>query len=201
MLEDKLVLVKSMISKNIGKSHTDLLRLFENIKEELMNLYEQSSEMSSSRAEENGNAAFEKLSQEMHGLQKEIKTLEATLDSKDQEMTILNKKSQADQVELKTLRKACQLQKDDLFNMELKLQRALEDASNAKFDSEFSKSESSKEFDKKLAEKEAIFEKETKAMRDQLTEVMGNEGTEDLFTTLLTQPRVTRTFIIFQPIY
>ena len=39
MLEDKLVLVKSMISKNIGKSHTDLLRLFENIKNRMVQVF------------------------------------------------------------------------------------------------------------------------------------------------------------------
>ena len=37
MLEDKLVNIRSMISKNIGKTHTDLLRLFENMKQEIMN--------------------------------------------------------------------------------------------------------------------------------------------------------------------
>ena len=31
-----------MISKNIGRSQTDLMRAFENIKEELMNLHESS---------------------------------------------------------------------------------------------------------------------------------------------------------------
>ena len=36
VLEDKLVRVRTMISKNIGRSHTDMLRAFENIKEELM---------------------------------------------------------------------------------------------------------------------------------------------------------------------
>ncbi len=41
MLEDKLVKVKTMISKNIGRSQTDLMRIFEDIKEELMNLYEE----------------------------------------------------------------------------------------------------------------------------------------------------------------
>jgi hypothetical protein len=35
-LDDKLVKIKNMISKNIGKTHTDLLRLFENIKQEVM---------------------------------------------------------------------------------------------------------------------------------------------------------------------
>ena len=36
VLEDKLVRVRTMISKNIGRSHTDMLRAFENMKEELM---------------------------------------------------------------------------------------------------------------------------------------------------------------------
>ena len=36
-LEDKIVAVKSMISKHIGRSQTDLMRIFEDIKEELMN--------------------------------------------------------------------------------------------------------------------------------------------------------------------
>ena len=32
--------VRGMISKNIGRSQTDLMRTFEDIKEELMSLYE-----------------------------------------------------------------------------------------------------------------------------------------------------------------
>ena len=39
-LEDKITKVRGMISKNIGRSQTDLMRAFEDIKEELMNLYE-----------------------------------------------------------------------------------------------------------------------------------------------------------------
>ena len=41
MLEDKLITVKNMINKNIGRSQTDLMRLFENVREELLNLYDQ----------------------------------------------------------------------------------------------------------------------------------------------------------------
>lgn len=36
VLEDKLVRVRTMISKNIGRSHTDMIRAFENIKQEMM---------------------------------------------------------------------------------------------------------------------------------------------------------------------
>ena len=117
MLEDKLVLVKSMISKNIGKSHTDLLRLFENIKEELLNLYEQREVVNSNKAEE---GMVDKLVNDNHALKKEIKGLEQVVESKDQEIGMLQKKSQADNVELITLRKATQLQKDSMYNMEIR---------------------------------------------------------------------------------
>ena len=80
MLEDKLVLVKSMISKNIGKSHTDLMRLFEDVKEELMNLYEQREATADIRQE--GGGAVEKLGAENHSLKKEIKHLEHAMSSK-----------------------------------------------------------------------------------------------------------------------
>ena len=41
MLEDKLITVKNMINKNIGRSQSDLIRLFENVREELLNLFDQ----------------------------------------------------------------------------------------------------------------------------------------------------------------
>ncbi len=44
LLEDTLIKVRGMISKNIGRSQTDLMRAFENIKEELMKLHEPSAE-------------------------------------------------------------------------------------------------------------------------------------------------------------
>ena len=37
-LEDKLIKVKGMITKNIGRSQTDLMRAFEDIKQEIMSL-------------------------------------------------------------------------------------------------------------------------------------------------------------------
>ena len=100
MLEDKLVMVKAMISKNIGKSHTDLLRLFEDIKEELINLYDQREAFNS----KDDPGVVEKLGSELHTLKKEMKQIEMSLISNNQEMGILQKKSQADDVELKTLR-------------------------------------------------------------------------------------------------
>ena len=124
MLEDKLVLVKSMISKNIGKSHTDLLRLFEDIKEELINLYEQREVINANNKED---GTVDKLLSENHALKKEIKNFEQVLDSKDQEIGALRQRSQADTVELTTLRKATELQKEGMYNMELRLEKSLEE--------------------------------------------------------------------------
>ena len=171
MLEDKLVMVKSMISKNIGKSHTDLLRLFENIKEELMNLYQQREIFNA----KDDPGVIEKLGSEVHILKKEMNQIEQSLASKDQEISILQKKSQADDVELKTLRKACQLQKDDIYNMELKLQRTFEEGSNFKRETEEAKMLTKKEFDLKMAEKESEFEREQKSMKERMHHVMSNE--------------------------
>ena len=173
MLEDKLVLVKSMISKNIGKSHTDLLRLFENIKEELMNLYEQREVINSNKAEE---GMVDKLVNENHALKKEIKGYELNLESKDQEIVVLQKKSQADNVELTTLRKATQLQKDSMYNMEIRLEQALEDSSRIKLEAEAAKIEALKENERQMSERENEMEKEKQAIQKQLQDVLSNEA-------------------------
>ena len=85
MLEDKLVTVKSMISKNIGKSHTDLMRLFEDVKEELMNLFEQREAIVASTKDD---TAIEKLGAENHNLKKDLKQLEQDIGARDQEIGI-----------------------------------------------------------------------------------------------------------------
>ena len=94
------------------------MRLFEDVKEELINLYDQR-EVIVANSKDDG--ALEKLGAENHNLKKEIKQFEQHLESKDQEIDVLQKKTQADSVELMTLRRACQLQKDDLYKLELKL--------------------------------------------------------------------------------
>lgn len=55
-LEDKLVKMRTLIGNNIGKTHTDLLRLFEKMNTELIDLYD----------EENGgaNISFDKVAME-----------------------------------------------------------------------------------------------------------------------------------------
>jgi len=169
MLEDKLVTVKSMISKNIGKSHTDLMRLFEDVKEELMNLFEQREAIVASTKDD---TAIEKLGAENHNLKKDLKQLEQDIGARDQEIDILQKKTQADSVELMTLRRACELQKDDMYKLELKLEGALEQVEHSKREAMESRNEAMKEFQLKLSERESEMEKEKKSMETRLHDVL-----------------------------
>ena len=80
----------------------------------------------------------------------------------------MQRKTQADEVELMTLRKATQLQKDGLYNMELKLQHSLEDGSRMKYELDAATAEVIKDCDRKIVEREAELEKEQKAIKVEL---------------------------------
>ena len=95
-----------------------------------------------------------------------LQVLSVTL--QDQELAILQRKTQADEVELMTLRKATQLQKDGLYNMELKLQHSLEDGSRMKYELDAATAEVIKDCDRKIAEREVELEKEQKAIKVKL---------------------------------
>merc|ERR1719266_2262678 len=90
-------------------------------------------------------------------------------------VAILQRKTQADEVELMTLRKATQLQKDDLYNMELKLQHSLDEGSRMKYELDAATAEVIKDCDRKIAERESEVEKEQKSMKERLHDVMANE--------------------------
>ena len=77
----------------------------------------------------------------------------------------MQRKTQADEVELMTLRKATQLQKDDLYNMELKLQHSLDEGSRMKYELDAATAEVIKDCDRKIAERENEVEKEQKSMK------------------------------------
>merc|ERR1719266_679110 len=90
-------------------------------------------------------------------------------------VAILQRKTQADEVELMTLRKATQLQKDDLYNMELKLQHSLDEGSRMKYELDAATAEVIKDCDRKIVEREAELEKEQKAIKERLHDVLSNE--------------------------
>ena len=89
---------------------------------------------------------------------------------------ILQKKTQADSVELMTLRRACELQKDDMYKLELKLEGALEQVEHSKREAMESRNEAMKEFQLKLSERESEMEKEKKSMESRLHDVLSNEA-------------------------
>ena len=88
----------------------------------------------------------------------------------------MQKKTQADSVELMTLRRACELQKDDIYKLELKLEGALEQVEHSKREAMESRNEAMKEFQVKLSERESEMEKEKKAMESRLHDVLSNEA-------------------------
>jgi len=55
-------------------------------------------------------------------LTRKLQELEKQLDERDSKVNTMQRSNQTDGVELLTLRKACQLQKQDLENMETKLE-------------------------------------------------------------------------------
>ncbi len=55
-------------------------------------------------------------------LTRKLQELEKQLDERDSKVNTMQRSNQTDGVELMTLRKACQLQKQDLENMEAKLE-------------------------------------------------------------------------------
>jgi len=173
MLEDKLITVKNMINKNIGRSQTDLIRLFENVREELLNLYDQRETIVANSKDD---SAIDKLGTENHNLKKELKQLEQTVETKDQELDVLQKKTQADSVELMTLRRACQIQKDDLYKFELKLESSMEQLEQLQTAVQDAKDEVTKEFQEKITERENEMEQEKQIMKDRLHEVLSNEA-------------------------
>ena len=88
----------------------------------------------------------------------------------------MQKKTQADSVELMTLRRACELQKDDMYKLELKLEGALEQVEHSKREAMESRNEAMKEFQLKLSERESEMEKEKKSMESRLHDVLSNEA-------------------------
>ena len=65
ILEEKLIKIKTNVDKNIGKTHTDLLRLFEKMKQDLSSLYDTDGIMLNFDA-----AAYEKVRINIHYITK-----------------------------------------------------------------------------------------------------------------------------------
>ena len=75
-----------------------------------------------------------------------------------------------------TLRRACQIQKDDLYKFELKLESSMEQLDQLQTAVQDAKDEVTKEFQEKITERENEMEKEKQIMKDRLHEVLSNEA-------------------------
>ena len=114
ILEDKLVNIKSMITNNIGRSQTDFQRLFDRIKQEVLQMHDDHI-MTNSNFD---TAAYEKVFGENVELKRRIGEGEQRREEVMQENRELLGRTKADALELATLKKACQMQKEDMLALE-----------------------------------------------------------------------------------
>uniref|UniRef100_A0A0K2V9X4 Putative LOC100881837 [Megachile rotundata] n=1 Tax=Lepeophtheirus salmonis TaxID=72036 RepID=A0A0K2V9X4_LEPSM len=181
MLEDKLLKVKTLIGKNIGKSHTDLLRLFENIKEELMQLYSERSQLSIERS------TYEKITSENLDLTKKNIELERLLEERDQCYLNVQTRQQADALENMALKKACQIQKTEIGNHERSLEDLQKELDLLKKDCEVKYKnkiveaeqklrDTEDHYEEELKKQENIFSEERGRLRDQMKVIAANEA-------------------------
>jgi len=178
-LEDKLVRVRTMISKNIGRSHTDMLRAFENIKEELM----------AEVVGDAGNvehAALEKAMNENISLIQKVADLGNVLNQSETDKTNMAQRQKEDAVELATLRKACQMQKTDISELESTIadlkaeadgeRMSADDRLNAKIkEGEAALKSMEEDYEGKFTNMEEIFMDERTKIKAELHEVTSNE--------------------------
>lgn len=172
MLEDKLMMVKSMISKNIGKSHTDMLRIFEDIKEELMHLYQ---EREAIVAHNKDDGAVEKLGVENVTLKHRVTELEHDISNKDQTIGTMQRQQQSDGLELMTLRKACQMQKQDMEVMDKRIIQAEEQCKKIASEGQADKQQVIRDFETQLQQQEDAFDEERRNIKEKLHDVTSNE--------------------------
>lgn len=178
-LEDKLTKVRAMISKHIGRSQTDLIRIFEDIKEEIMSLYDETvASKDNTKIDDKVRVRkimskvekklihiydiFQLLAENTLLLEK-LKDLEKKNAEKEQTVSIIKRKMQADEVEASTMKKVCQMQKDEIAGLEHEIARLQSDAENQ---------------DAKMMEIEGNYRDEMKAMRNDLESQMTRQEDE-----------------------
>ena len=122
-----------MISKHIGRSQSDLIRIFEDIKEELMNLYEERESMAVS---ENGD--LEKVLFEKKELGRRLGEIEKKLEDREVFCSTVQRKQQEDAAEIGSLRKTVAQQRQTIADLEGALgdtQNQWDDSSKGEADS------------------------------------------------------------------
>jgi len=192
VLEDRLVSVRNLTSKHIGRSQTDLTRVFEKIKVELSDLYE---ERQTNAAADIGD--LEKVLYENKELCRRLEDIEKKLDERELFCSNVAKKQQEDTAEINSLTNLCERQRVNISNLETALgdtqadmdktddvtkedkKKMVEEyeekifAQRQKMEGEFSEMETN--YTKQMKETEDNFAEERTKIRQQLHEVTSNE--------------------------
>lgn len=181
-LEDKMIRIRGMISKNIGKTHTDLLRLFENMKQELMN-----NELNFSKGVNTELEAYQKIMSENVELHRRVSEQDKVLQEFRHSNESMSNQQQADSIEINSLRKTCQLQKQTIDSLEKELHNLQDELHHNRLESddrynnkikemEQAKKELMENYEQEMAKNEDIFTEERNKIREQLLEVTRNEA-------------------------
>eukprot|EP00094_Tigriopus_californicus_P001080 TCALIF_01045-PA protein Name:"Similar to Adpgk ADP-dependent glucokinase (Mus musculus)" AED:0.27 eAED:0.27 QI:205/0.53/0.35/0.64/0.92/0.85/14/0/1299 len=181
-LEDKMIRIRGMISKNIGKTHTDLLRLFENMKQELMN-----NELNFSKGINTELEAYQKIMSENVELHRRASEQDKVLQEFRHANESLSNQQQSDKIEITSLRKTCQLQKQSIDSLEKELHNVHDELHHNRLESderynnkirdmEQSKKELMEHYEQEITKNEDAFMEERTKIREQLLEVTRNEA-------------------------
>ncbi len=177
-LEDKLNHVRDLIGKNIGRTHTDLLKLFEKMKTEL--------EASDDDIFGFDATALEKIANENLHLTRRVQEAETNAEEHRQAALKSAKDQQDLTLEMLALKKACQLQKREnealvSANEDLRdeIHRNRLDADQRYNDKvgelEETRKDTVQHFEAELRKQEEIFLEERSKIKEQLHEVTSNE--------------------------
>eukprot|EP00092_Neocalanus_flemingeri_P014649 GFUD01015811.1.p1 GENE.GFUD01015811.1~~GFUD01015811.1.p1 ORF type:complete len:777 (-),score=220.64 GFUD01015811.1:932-3262(-) len=122
MLEDKLVKVKGMTEKHIGRSQSDMVRLFDGIKQELTNMFEEREAIVANADTDE----LEKVLCEKKELGRRLADIENQLADRELFCSSVAMKQERDGTEITKLRLLVDTQNNDIANLE----NALNDTQN-----------------------------------------------------------------------
>jgi len=122
MLEDKLLVVKGMTEKHIGRSQSDMIRLFDSIKQELTNMFEEREAVVANADTDE----LEKVLCEKKELGRRLADIENQLADRELFCSSVAMKQERDATEITKLRLLVDTQNNDIANLE----NALNDTQN-----------------------------------------------------------------------
>ncbi|XP_023336582.1 sarcolemmal membrane-associated protein [Eurytemora carolleeae] len=198
LLEDRLLKVRGMISKHIGRSQTDMIRIFEDMKEELMRPYEVSQidleieNTALNRADRESSSEMIRILGENKELGDRLSDIESKLEDRERFCNSVQRKQGEDALEIAKLRQLIDLQNQDIADLEQALKEtqstkdqdqvvnSLKSFYETQLSEQNMKSEEEKKemkifYETKMREFEDSFLEERTKIRQQIKEVSENE--------------------------